>query len=217
MNIKDKIKKLLALSSSPNDNEAKAALLKAKKLMMDNKLTEDDIDENKTELVHMHMPNIKWTTDSGDVWMNDLCNIISENYLCTIAWCTPPSSRTHTLYLTGLKDDAEVCSKIIEFAVGVINDNIKKQVRRYKNINSRTVRHSYAIGFISGLKTAFDEQREEHVEWGLVEVKPKQVSEYEESLKSRSVRTRESGDFSNNAYANGLNDGMKFNARRVLE
>lgn len=32
-NIKDKIAKLLALAESPNENEAKAALLKARELM----------------------------------------------------------------------------------------------------------------------------------------------------------------------------------------
>lgn len=40
MDYKDKIKKLLALAESPNENEAQAALLKARQLMaehMDNK------------------------------------------------------------------------------------------------------------------------------------------------------------------------------------
>lgn len=217
MNIKDKIKKLLALSTSSNENEAKAALLKAKKLMMENKLTEDDINKKETELVHIHMPNIKWTTDSGNVWMVDLCDVIAGNYLCTVAWCTPPSSRTHSLYLTGLKDDAEICSKIIEFAVNVVNENIKKQVRRYKYTDSKTVRHSYARGFTCGLKAAFDEQREDHAEWGLVEVKSEKIREYERSLGSKSVRTHENSNINNNAYTNGVDDGMKFNARRILE
>ena len=39
-NYKEKIKKLLALSESSNEHEAKAALLKAKQLMIEHKITE---------------------------------------------------------------------------------------------------------------------------------------------------------------------------------
>ena len=42
--IKDKIAKLLALAESPNENEAKLALLKARKLMAKHKLSEKDIE-----------------------------------------------------------------------------------------------------------------------------------------------------------------------------
>ncbi len=41
-NIKQKIRKLLALAKSPNENEAVNALEKARKLMEENNLTEDD-------------------------------------------------------------------------------------------------------------------------------------------------------------------------------
>lgn len=40
-----KIKKLLALAESPNEYEAKAALLKAKELMAEHKLSEIDVKE----------------------------------------------------------------------------------------------------------------------------------------------------------------------------
>lgn len=38
MDYKDKIKKLLALAESPNENEAQAALLKARQLMAEHRL-----------------------------------------------------------------------------------------------------------------------------------------------------------------------------------
>ncbi|QNO18916.1 MULTISPECIES: DUF2786 domain-containing protein [Caproicibacterium] len=43
MDIKSKITKLLALSTSPNENEAKAALLKARQLMAEHKLQVSDV------------------------------------------------------------------------------------------------------------------------------------------------------------------------------
>ena len=54
MDIRDKIKKLLALATSPNENEAKSALLKAKKLMMDHKISEAEVQGlNGQELIHL--------------------------------------------------------------------------------------------------------------------------------------------------------------------
>lgn len=47
INIKDKIAKLLALAESPNENEAKAALLKARELMAEHKLRPEDVKKAK--------------------------------------------------------------------------------------------------------------------------------------------------------------------------
>ena len=46
-NIKDKIAKLLALAESPNENEARAALLKARELMAEHKLRPEDVKRPK--------------------------------------------------------------------------------------------------------------------------------------------------------------------------
>lgn len=45
MDIEKKIRKLLALSESPNEFEAQAALLKARQLMAEYKLTEAELHE----------------------------------------------------------------------------------------------------------------------------------------------------------------------------
>ena len=42
---REKIKKLLALSESSNEHEAKSALLKAKKLMAEHKIAEIDLED----------------------------------------------------------------------------------------------------------------------------------------------------------------------------
>lgn len=51
MDYKDKIRKLLALAKSPEPEEAKLALLKARKLMAEHKLTERDLDEHDTTVI----------------------------------------------------------------------------------------------------------------------------------------------------------------------
>lgn len=212
--IKDKIKKLLALAESPNENEARAALLKARELMAKNKLSEADF-ENKEVKLERIVTNIKWTTDSGNIWMAKLCTVIADNYLCSAAWQTPRGGRTHTLIITGMGDDAELCKTVIEYAVGFVNGAIKKAQRRSAGKDARTVAKSYAEGFILGLEIAFDEQKEEHPEWGLVVVKPKEVQDFEDGLGQKNIKTQRTG-FDPLAYMKGQNDGMAFNAQRVL-
>lgn len=215
-NVKDKIKKLMSLATSPNENEARAALLKAKKLMMEHKISEMDIEEKSTELVHLTVQDVRWTTDSGDIWAVDLCRVIGENYMCATAWSHEKGKRTYTLCVTGLGEDPEVCADVIRFAMGVVRNNVKDLERRYTG-DARSIRHSYATGFITGLVTAFEDQRQEHTEWGLVEVKPQEVKEYENSLGSRSVKAKVADTKDYLAQLKGYADGSKFNAKAVLE
>lgn len=216
MDIKDKIRKLLSLATSPNENEAKSALLKARELMARNKLTEEDFkDKGTTELVHLVSSEVKWTTDSGNIWMAELCQVIAENYLCTAAWQTVPKTRTHRLVVTGLGDDAKVCLTATEYAVGFVLGQIKLVQRRLRSSDPRAVSASYATGFTLGLKAAFEEQRDEHPEWGLVLAEPQEVTEYRENLAHKDVRIKKGG-FDPLAHARGFNDGVEFNKRKAL-
>ena len=215
MDIRDKIKKLLALGTSPNENEAKAALLKAKELMIKNKLTEADFAEKNMELAHVTSDEVQWTTDSGDIWMVDLANVIAENYLCIAAWRTKPGTRTHRVAVTGLEDDARVCTEALAYAVGFIRGQIKILQRKYHTVSSRTVSKSYAEGFIMGLRFAFEEQRDEHPEWALVEVKDQRIEEYQQELGHRYVRTKQA-EVNPLLRTKGFNDGVEFNKRKAI-
>lgn len=55
MDYKDKIRKLLALAKSPEPEEAKLALLKARKLMAEHKLTERDLEEHDTTVIQQEI------------------------------------------------------------------------------------------------------------------------------------------------------------------
>lgn len=217
MNIKDKIKKLLALATSPNENEAKAALLKAKKLMMDHKISEAEVQGlNKQELIHLQCDDVRWTTDSGEIWVANLADLIADNHLCSCSWLTRKGTRTHILCIHGLGTDVELCKSVIEYAVGFVRGKVKIEQRRRTTSDPKAVAASYAKGFILGMELMYDEQKDEHPEWGLVVSKPQEVDEYMKSLGERNVRTRKT-EFDPFAYMKGQNDGRQFNTHRVLE
>lgn len=217
MDIRDKIKKLLALGTSPNENEAKAALLKAKRLMIEHKISEAEVqDLEKQELIHLQCDDIRWTTDSGEIWVAELVDLIAENHLCSCSWLTPKGKRTHILHIHGLGSDVELCKSVIEYAVGFVRSRIKIEQRRRVTSDPRSVAASYAKGFILGMNLMYEEQKDEHPEWGLVVSKPQQVDEYIKSLGRKTVTTKQT-TFDPLAYMVGQNDGRKFNAQRVLE
>jgi hypothetical protein len=215
-NIKEKIQKLLALATSPNENEAKAALLKAKEMMAKHKMTEADFEQQKSQdLVHLVSEKVVWTTDSGNVWMTEIANVLCANYMCAAAWQTPRGTRTHKLVITGIGEDAELCRTVVEYAVGFMLNAIKVLQRKNYHIDPKSVAKSYAEGFVVGLQIAFEEQQDQHPEWGLVVVKPEKVKKYEEGLGSKNVRTKKT-DFDPLAYMKGQLDGSKFDSKRVL-
>lgn len=213
--IREKIKKLLALATSPNENEARGAMLKAKELMVKHKMSEDEFKQEEAKLVHMLVEDVTWTTDSGKIWMVKLCEVIAENYVCTASWRTMKGTRTHTLMITGFEEDAQVCKEVIGYALGFIGNATRKLTLGYTTLKAKATEDSYAKGFTMGLEFAFEMQKDEHPEWGLVVVKPKELEEYEKTLGSRNVRTKKT-DFDPMAYMKGQKDGEKFNAKRVL-
>ena len=76
MDYKDKIRKLLALAKSPEPEEAKLALLKARKLMAEHKLTERDLDEHDTTVIQQEIDET--FSKKANSWMAPLSSIIGE-------------------------------------------------------------------------------------------------------------------------------------------
>ena len=78
MDYKDKIRKLLALAKSPEPEEAKLALLKARKLMAEHKLSERDLEERNTTVIKRAIGE-KFSKKANS-WMDPLSIVIGENY-----------------------------------------------------------------------------------------------------------------------------------------
>lgn len=217
MDIKEKIRKLLALATSPNENEAQAAMLKAKALMAKAKLTEEDFEEKKVSLTNIVCSEVTWTTDSGEIWMVKLCDLIAREHLCSAAWQTKHGTRTHTLVVAGMGNDPGVCVEVCKYAVGFVRNSIRREERMCKDVSRiKSIARSYADGFTLGLEIAYDAQKADHPEWGLAMVKDEKVREYEDGLGNKSIRTKTTG-FDPLAYMRGQNDGTEFGSRKAIE
>jgi hypothetical protein len=212
-NYKEKIKKLLALSESPNEHEAKEALLKAKQLMMEHKVVESDLVDKKEMDVKKVKSTIMYST-RRDPWVPLLAGILAQNYLCKVVMLRDQGKQTKTVSFWGLADDVEICTKIFEYAV----DCIQSECKRIKKLNAdctvltrNAMCNGYAVGFISGLDAAFKEQEESNkAKWGVVPKMSENVAHSTDGLK----RCRSSSLKMTKTYENaGYSAGKSFNMR----
>lgn len=179
IDIKDKIAKLLALADSPNENEAKVALLKARELMAKHKLRPEEI--KRAEKENVIKKNIDITcTKMTNTWATTLSSIIAEHYCCKAFRTHRHGDKKVTIGFVGLEDDFEVCVQIYRYAFDCVESRCKAIKSEYKGIYTaayiRQITNAYGIGFCSGIRDAFAEQEKEHEqEWGFVLVTPQAV------------------------------------------
>lgn len=115
MDIEKKFRKLLALSESPNEFEAQAALLKARQLMAEYKLTEAELHEGNKKI-----KTIKTSiscTKQTNFWIFTLSTVISENYCCQAVHEREKHSKTYFIGFVGLEEDVSICVNIFTYAV----------------------------------------------------------------------------------------------------
>ena len=222
-NVKDKIAKLLALADSPNENEARAALLKARELMAQHKLRPEEC--QKTENVRVRKENVPVSCSKTKYqWAVDLSAIIAEHYCCRAFRTHRGGERTYQIGFVGLEDDFEICKRIYLYAFDCVktrSDEIfKDRADMYTPKYRRSLAEAYGWGFCRGLKWAFVRQDEEkQQEWGLVMVVPKAVEDVMNGMGKGGVFKDGNLDGSRRQHyaAMGYYDGKKFDPHTRIE
>lgn len=217
MDIKDKIGKLLALSASPNENEAAAALLKAKAMMMQYKLSMQDLEAQDAQVEHRET-DITFSKRRAP-WTLMLANVISENYCCRAFSRRRSHLQTRSVCLAGFPDDIDLCEKVLRYALGCIHSWIGATVRLNRELYTAKemsdLTDSYAKGYIAGIHTVYRRQAREHAqEWAMVAVVPNAVNESVNSFKTEKIANQESAVGA--IYNVGFSDGVRFNVRDKL-
>lgn len=222
IDIKDKIAKLLALADSPNEHEAKAALLKARELMAEHKLRPEEI--KKTENVKVIVQTIGVVcTKMTDTWCAELSAIIAKHYCCKAYRHHVYNSKKVEIGFAGLEDDFEICKRIFLYAYDCVKARCKEikaehQGRGWNGSDIREMCNAYGWGFCRGLSAAFRAQEEEHQEWGLVLVVPQAVQEATAGHgKPSSYGEAHTGGWRSRYTAQGYEDGQKFDPSTKLE
>lgn len=205
-----KIKKLLALADSKNENESQVALMKAQALLMKHKLSLKDVEGYEVNVINVIKTATDFTFDYKSKWKGALATLIANNLGC---YCYYKTYRKHRIVFLGKDEDVTICCIMYEYALDCINKNSNRIARKLnrQGLSGAGVLGDYALGFIDGLRTKFEEQKEANKEWGLVLVKDeKVVAEYEKLKFSRSISTKHAFSGNSNAYYEGVEEGKKF-------
>ena len=204
-----KIRKLLALSASNNENEAQAAMMKAQEMLAKYKLTMRDVQN-----VHVHsqvQEKRTAVTFTKATWKGRLSAVIAENFSCYTFFHT---HGTHQVTFMGLSADVEATAAVFEYAIEYVTGRVRQLRRKYYRLgeSTRGVENDYAQGFIDGLSQKFEVQKQKNTEWALVLVKPQAVIDAYKSKKwsKGSVDTSEKSTGFGSVYSTGHHDGRNF-------
>lgn len=202
--IKKKIKKLLALSKSPNENEAVAALEKARKLMEENGLSEQDCNVYTEEAKYLKSrPLWRYIIAKGVAWINGtVIRIVGDHNLLVV--------RFH-----GSETDVFISKEMYQYLVKTVNRMAKQNIR--KNAKNAYI-NSYKEGMAASLYKRML-QAGELYSWAnkresQLEAIEKYVVELYKVRYETSRIKRKKQKTNNIAFYRGSNDGEKINLNR---
>ncbi len=219
--VKEKIAKLLALSSSPNEKEAQAALLKARELMAKHKLTAEECREGQSDNVVKRTVGVE-CTKMTDAWALELGAIIGSRYCCKVYRQHVKGAKKVTVGFIGLEDDFEVCRRVYLYAYECVKARCRDIHSRHRNWNTATelreMCNAFGWGFCSGLESAFRAQEQEHQEWGLVLAVPQAVEDVVSGMSKPTTYGKVNVNGWRAKYANaGYAEGKRFVPGQQLE
>lgn len=161
--IKAKIMKLLALSGSPNENEAHQALCKAKELMRQHRISERDLLSEagaftaETGIVFQET-DVTFSKRRAS-WTLQLANVLAESSRCRAFSRRRGRQQTRTVCLVGFPGDVDLCERRFKRALENIRLWIQAAARRNGELYTRQefshITDSYARGYIAGIYADF--------------------------------------------------------------
>ncbi|MDR2151496.1 MAG: DUF2786 domain-containing protein [Helicobacteraceae bacterium] len=206
--IKEKIRKLLALASSDNPNEAKLAAKRAVELMNRYGLTESDLDSEPFADITRHYPYKR-----APSWYKMMWSAMSYYSGCVAIWTRSSSA----ISVFGRRCDAENAVYLVD----CLRQEADRKAEAYKNALrqrgeriDRTKLNDYLMGFVTGVATSLAKAQRDFFIFSndnkkaIVPIDRR----YEESLleiegkgKIRSIKV--SKPKNKNSFIRGANDG----------
>ena len=214
--LKNKIKKLLKLAESSNQNEAESALEKAQELMIKNKLKESDLGVNTQDLKVIEKLIFSGTNDQR---LRHLMIIIAENFNCSHFYKKFKSNTNKIeLWIVGFEDEIEIVQECFNFCVNIFKKNVKSLKEIYPFTSPSVLKNSYFSGFNAGLNTKFKEQIKRN-NWELVIVKDKKIIDFMDNKKLKTPKkNNKMGTLNSSAFNRGLSDGknIELNKNQIV-
>ena len=114
-NYRDKIRKLLALSESPVEAEATAALLKARELMAKYKIEQSDVQSKETDkLVSIAWEDVSYHSQK-DTWVHTALGVIEDYFPVVVSIKSIPGKKKRYPGFSGYESDVRIAIQVIRY------------------------------------------------------------------------------------------------------
>lgn len=179
----DKIEKLISLSGSSNENEARAAMMKAQELMAKYEIKREQLNESQ----ETERPVVGFTSSAyREEWICMVSAVIADNFRCrSISIVQNSSAKTFRIRFYGYEEDVEICINIFNYAIKVVRKKFMTLRAIYAEAKRKfgeSEKMNYVIGFCHGLEKNFDEQKKQSQSFALALATPKAVDDFVRSL-----------------------------------
>lgn len=206
----EKIKKMMALAeNNPSEEEALAAALQAHKLMMKYNIHESEVtlEEVKEDIVSIFSEQ---KHNSGlHKWRKQLGAIVARAFRCK---CYISGK---DVVFRGYKDDAQLALDVY-LMLYTVGDRLGSKAyteQLAENGSGKGAYNSFVVGFLCGVRDAFDEQCT-----ALMVVTPKEVEEDWESFSAHMKTSKTSFTVANRElYEKGYAEGKQAVKSRAIE
>lgn len=211
-----RIHDLLALAEreTTNEYEARDALLRARKLMAEHKITELELENTEKQAVVRELTGVTYSM-RRDPWILELSAVIGEHHCCRPFYTREKRKQVAEIGFVGLSGDTPLCRKIFVYAVDCIRMKTNKLRKEpYKGVS---IADGYGYGFTMGLKDAYYKQQSEEG-WGLVLTVPKEVNDFTDKMSRGKANTSsKKKQASARSFIDGMNDGRKFHEQKRIK
>ncbi len=217
---KSKIKKLLALAGDNDDHEAQAALIAARRLMAQYKLSEKDL-PGRNATLNQAIYDVDTFSGVRNAWFPILAQVIAEHHCCGTFQRGYTKSQVQNIGFAGLDDDPVIAKTMFTYACDHImrwGKNIKAELGCGRQMNALVKEYvwNYAIGFSEGLEQQYQEQdKRGDPGMELMVVVPVEVTDWKSKLPKHTIR-REKREYHPFVRRRGYDAGYAFNPIRGL-
>ncbi|KMT58922.1 DUF2786 domain-containing protein [Paenilisteria newyorkensis] len=218
-----KIQKLFDLANDADDEESKAAILRARDLMVKNGISDEQIKAGGSlggseEVVR----RVVMTSKMADLTIS-LCDVVSRQFKCGCCFVKSGGQTVLTIY--GFERDIDIAEATFNYAFASLNYCSKKYRQKLKILN----RHlkmteanykvkSYSLGYIEGLEYALQNQTEELINEGyeLAVITPIKVEAFREA-NTKPAKNMNLNFEDDEARSEGYQEGKKFTENIAID
>jgi hypothetical protein len=210
------LKKILSLTSSPNENEAENAVKKAQLLLLQYNIDMVDLDRERNFSVRSLGP-IKGRRASFELWM---AMILHEFFFVEVLWAkTYDAGRDKkgtVLQVYGTPTNLEMAAYVYEYLSQLIG-RLWQQYRCDQQLKANRERQRYYAGVLEGFYHKLIEQdRKRCQEQALVWKGDDRLNRFYRHINPRVVTSYGRGVRTSVAYADGLSAGREVEIRRPI-